>query len=375
MAFNCILCNELLTESNKSDEHVIPNALGGRLKTKAATCNACNNRAGHGIDTKLVSALAWYANVLDLPRDAGEKPDVTLLDNHSRLNFVFKPGKPPIPAKNLNYSRDADGKGRLSGFAPSISEMLKVLDSAKPKGSQISNIDITESKSTYILYSIPIPGPDILDQDILRAIAKIALCYSRYANLPLSDSGVAIRYLRGESINPLPVVPIWMELISIQTTDDLSPLHHSIYLKTHSGRLFCYIALFGMFEFVVLLEENWQDCSATGSYPGYRYNLISCREEDVSYSWNDLPVEDWLISPIGPHERWKDMSKPFQYYYEHRDELWCRRGLAAAVERYNQGIAHGESPDIAKSAAQDEAQRVVKKHGGFLEINTIKVQM
>jgi len=39
----CIFCNRPLSPDNSAAEHVIPNALGGRLKTYDATCVTCNS--------------------------------------------------------------------------------------------------------------------------------------------------------------------------------------------------------------------------------------------------------------------------------------------------------------------------------------------
>lgn len=53
----CYLCGQQLTDKNKSLEHIIPNALGGRLKSKDILCKTCNSKMGEVIDTELVKVF------------------------------------------------------------------------------------------------------------------------------------------------------------------------------------------------------------------------------------------------------------------------------------------------------------------------------
>ena len=63
----CYLCGQELNNKNKTIEHIIPNALGGKLKTKEILCKACNNSMGETIDNNLVKFFE-FANVLTNPK-------------------------------------------------------------------------------------------------------------------------------------------------------------------------------------------------------------------------------------------------------------------------------------------------------------------
>ena len=49
----CYLCGMLLSESNRSLEHIIPNAIGGHLKSKDLICKNCNSNTGQKIDAEI----------------------------------------------------------------------------------------------------------------------------------------------------------------------------------------------------------------------------------------------------------------------------------------------------------------------------------
>ena len=56
----CYLCGTLLNESNRSVEHIIPNAIGGHLKSKNLLCKDCNSNTGQKIDVN--DTLRMYKN-------------------------------------------------------------------------------------------------------------------------------------------------------------------------------------------------------------------------------------------------------------------------------------------------------------------------
>jgi hypothetical protein len=52
---SCALCETAITAENDSDEHLIPNALGGRRKVSGFLYRDCNSRTGEAWD-------AWRLN-------------------------------------------------------------------------------------------------------------------------------------------------------------------------------------------------------------------------------------------------------------------------------------------------------------------------
>ena len=50
---SCALCEIAITAESDSDEHLIPNALGGRRKVSGFLCRDCNSRTGETWDAAL----------------------------------------------------------------------------------------------------------------------------------------------------------------------------------------------------------------------------------------------------------------------------------------------------------------------------------
>jgi 5-methylcytosine-specific restriction endonuclease McrA len=70
-SYICYLCPTPLNGENISDEHIIPDSIGGRLKTDTLLCDTCNKKTGQLFD----SVFAKYGNILaskyNIKRDRG----------------------------------------------------------------------------------------------------------------------------------------------------------------------------------------------------------------------------------------------------------------------------------------------------------------
>ena len=71
---NCRGCGLALTSETDSEAHVIPNALGGRLKPRGILCRTCNGQLDRLADNPLVEAFGDWPTLLNFPRDRGEHP-------------------------------------------------------------------------------------------------------------------------------------------------------------------------------------------------------------------------------------------------------------------------------------------------------------
>ena len=67
----CALCKTQLTGTNASNEHIFPNAIGGRRTVKWFICATCNSESGRKWDAELVRQLMPLCTLLDVKRSRG----------------------------------------------------------------------------------------------------------------------------------------------------------------------------------------------------------------------------------------------------------------------------------------------------------------
>lgn len=76
----CILTGDILIKEIDSKAHVIPSALGGRLKPTGILSQKANTQLGDSIDLLLIEALSPIMSQLDGSRDRGSNRTVTMED-------------------------------------------------------------------------------------------------------------------------------------------------------------------------------------------------------------------------------------------------------------------------------------------------------
>lgn len=106
----CILCQETIPEKTKP-EHILLNALGGRLTARKIICPDCNHDMGKGADSDLADTTVFLRNICQLKAgDNDDPPQLKGLETDGE-RFDLKPGiQPQIrSAKPLDIRTNDDG--------------------------------------------------------------------------------------------------------------------------------------------------------------------------------------------------------------------------------------------------------------------------
>lgn len=94
---NCYRCEKPLKDANRSEEHVINNALGGHLTSFDLLCDACNNFFGHDVDAELEKQIGMVGDLLGIKRHR-EKNDrrirIGLLSEKGDIKIVGRKMRP-----------------------------------------------------------------------------------------------------------------------------------------------------------------------------------------------------------------------------------------------------------------------------------------
>src|ERR1035437_11025447 len=72
----CYKCDNEITTATETEEHIILNACGGRLKSKNLLCKTCNSQFGETFDKELASQTNDLANLLLVKRHRGEPQSI-----------------------------------------------------------------------------------------------------------------------------------------------------------------------------------------------------------------------------------------------------------------------------------------------------------
>jgi hypothetical protein len=85
----CPLCDADLATS-ESAEHILQNAIGGRLKTRGFICDGCNHRTGREWDSVAADQLNFWCLFFGIKRQRGEAPE-ELIETTAGEELLMQP--------------------------------------------------------------------------------------------------------------------------------------------------------------------------------------------------------------------------------------------------------------------------------------------
>ena len=245
---SCYCCGKVITATTTSTEHIIPNALGGRLKSRTLLCAGCNSKLGQEVDGLFCKQMGFVVNRLGITRERGSPPAIKarLVDSGEPIHLesngeVFAPRIRITPTeegytvacdrRNIERAREA-----LKRKAPNV---------------QISRTEPTESDVMFQCES------DFGGMPTFRAVAKIALNYYLHRNGLTDSVRQTISFIRDGGINRF-VIPYYC-------TRDVLPnrcaghLMHIIAIRGDPVQklLYAYVELFTAFRFFVFLADPY----------------------------------------------------------------------------------------------------------------------
>jgi hypothetical protein len=262
----CVLCQVPLTSHNDSQEHVIPSAIGGRLKVSGFICQKCNSKSGETWDAKLAAQLNPLALMLGVTRDRGAAPSKRVTTTAGEKLLIKSDGGLTLAEPSYTTVETADGLA-IQMTARTMREARKMLAGAKRK---FPNLDIgailasAEVQSAYpdgmIHHQINFGG-----EVSGRSIVKTALALAHYAGIPWDRCQDAINYLRHPTAEPCFGYYQVTDLIENRPED--TALHCvCVVADPVTGMVLAYLEYFGVQKIVACLGRSYSGPSVTSTY-------------------------------------------------------------------------------------------------------------
>lgn len=164
----CIGCGDPLTSGNKSDAHIIPNALGGRLAPGDLICKTCNGTLDRAVDNALVKAFGGVQTLIDLPRQRGSNPAVDLRTESGRRVRVQPDGD--LTITDIQYEETDEVDRRIIKIgAPTYKQARQLLERAKKNNPELKDINVDNIVSKLQPTAVPLQEDLLLQLDFSPA--------------------------------------------------------------------------------------------------------------------------------------------------------------------------------------------------------------
>ncbi|CAN1606009.1 hypothetical protein [Pseudomonas mediterranea] len=264
------------TTTNKDDddreslEHILPNALGGRLKTKYILSHGANRDLNEEIDKEFIKTFESFTNRLDISKDRKTSPSMRATHLDYDTEVIFKDGK-YFPRKPFY---DSTKKIIYADSIKSGSNYLKHLI----KNGEISDTDQVEIHDD-IAGQLRIPfSPK--NSSFKRGFAKIAIGYATLHGISRQNIDLALDAKNKKILDKIILIPsVPTNFSENYFEENVHKSHnypcHTLTLCGSQGILYCHVELFSTFHWYVLLSEKYD---GKDIYETYTYDLINDKE-------------------------------------------------------------------------------------------------
>lgn len=332
MVKHCIVTGIEITPDNDSKAHVIPSALGGRLKPLGILSSEGNGLLGDKIDLPLIEAFQSLMNRLDGSRDRGDNQPSRMTDESGKA-YVFTFGEPLALAKP-EYEETVVGETtKISIKARTLKEARTLLGRIKAK---YPKFDIDEAMKHAVfqhawsgneLHEAFQIGPDVLFPAAFVA-ASIFSAYHDLAVHPLLRA-----YVTGFDPEHPELPPDTFYFIPPKPwATSTAQVAHILALcgDAKSGQQLVYVELFNLVKVAVLLPYNGNaDIRHT-----YGIDVLSGVQVPVQINEQALMAVPWQAThQLGDRELYADTARQFRRLVTIALDRETAAGIAKVIER------------------------------------------
>lgn len=257
---NCYITNIPLENENISEEHIIPNALGGHLKSPDLVCTEINNNLFAKLDATLSNSIE-LSQLIKFKRDRREQPSIigTSIDGMKYAVNNMQKGT-LLPMKPLKVI-DESGEELLKFPASQKEEYFKSLLKKNPhlKREELEKTYIEVFEDVYKNIHFPNGINIFTTKEPFRAIAKIATNFAILNDISKKYFPGFIEFIKGS--NDLSNIQLGYfypkEFLAYDFEE--KEISHILYLKGCEKEkiLYCYIELFNTHCFIVNLSYHY----------------------------------------------------------------------------------------------------------------------
>lgn len=294
---NCYLCNTPLTDKNKSLEHIIPNALGGRLKAYIL-CKTCNSKMGETIDNKLVECFKFLNIQLDIKRDRNNTIQSIPIEI-DKIKADLKTGNEIVSRFIPQNISDNNGKGvQFCGiFTNEKDEKVFFKNVQKYINAQSKDKQYTLGE-IKALSKIEAKQPLIMNKtafnfdDISLGYLKILLGFCALKDKIQYINHNIITFLKECDLEHIDKIATFCGNTKFLENGRLC--HHiHIIGRQKENKLFGIVSLYGKFCCIFILNNNYKDKDFIESYS---YDLLNNKTLDKSLDINNLNLTQYFCN-------------------------------------------------------------------------------
>ena len=282
--FKCYICKEKLDEINKSKEHIIPNSIGGKLKSNNLLCKTCNSQFGDSLDNILTKQFKVICNFLNIKRNRGKNQDIVAFNEEgAEFDYPADPNQSGRLRKpHISVKKEDDGKIKFSVFIQNkeqIYSIIKKIENDYPNHKIENKEKVVKQAMESCEYNMPgslTTESFVGNPEFFMALHKILINFFIYKTGDFEHIEHLINKLKNNDFNLDNVFYYVPEKIEKNTR--LRNIKHQLVIISdkRTKKLYGYIELFSVYRYIIVLNENYNE----NHHFSYTHNVITGEETD-----------------------------------------------------------------------------------------------
>ncbi|WP_350433097.1 HNH endonuclease [Shewanella sp. H8] len=366
----CALCDDLITAKNDSNEHVLPNSIGGFKTVNGFICDPCNKKSGDKWESALARQLNPLSVFFSIKRDRKNPPPTRVQSKSGKSYDLHHDGK--LTLAEHSYSTISNELGvDINIEAKTTKQAKQLIQRAKSEYPSIDIEPLLEQVSMIRTYDDdPIDiNLSIGGHDVGRSIVKSALSLAVEAGVSHLSCEHAISYLKNPDNGACYGFYYIKDIIVNRPTS--VPLH-CVYVigKPETRQILGYVELFGIYKMVLSLSssykgDHFENMYAINPMTGKQLQLdckleLSPQDIEDAYNYKAYTVEKHIeavnkVIPTGQQKAFEnELARVIEQAYEQVKNNWI--------------VKEGEEPTLEQLAEfKDLVQKIVTP---FIEHHT-----
>ena len=261
----CIFSNHPLDGRNRSNEHIIPKCMGGRLQSRDLICKHCNSKFGSEFDEILIKRFCWVMYPLSLYNDQIKLKDWVGEYNESKFLFT-KDGISAMDPRPI-YDENGNMKGMVYPSEEAHRKHLKKLKKKDPTIDIQKTIDCSEKKVREIQGAFKFTAPPVGETDF-RCCSKICYEFLHFINkhyIP-SDNNFADFIMGNSQINTFPICPWYTDYEPLNKDEE--KIYNIIVVEGRSEEkmVVAYFEGYGCLKTFMIIDRDYNGESFCNGY-------------------------------------------------------------------------------------------------------------
>lgn len=306
----CYLCGDELTQSNMSDEHIIINGIGGRLKSADLLCATCNSKLGNKSDSVLSEDLKFFVEMFQVQKQRNKELKGIVMKDQDGDEIIVRNGGYDLELRKpkIEVHPEKDGVTPIHIKARNQKELDNILNGLSAKGvlkqedvkKILSEAKVTEDRK-------PLQGAITIREEAFPSIVKTVVNFMVYKKGSFDNIDNIRPYIWGDKdcqeVLRLAVLP------EFRLCPDYDSLYHTIKICGSEGQgLIGLFEMFNTYAYAVVLDKNYKgepidEC--------YCFDVVNTRIVDhnpVIALTNDSIENAHSRFHSNPNEVWDEMK-------------------------------------------------------------------